>query len=184
MGLCKCGNIVYFTPSKDVRSVTIGITIDEFDDKYTILECSDYTNTFCKVLKDNIRPISDKEAIIEEIKQYYDKEIDVLKSKIKSVTRTDYEDKIVEKYDKLKTEIKNTAKNMLEAEDDTDFEERLKAICQKKRQIFEIKCDEIVKARKINGSIKYDIRKLEKEKIRLIDTLDKKINKLEKLLSE
>ena len=64
----------------------------------------------------------------------------------------------------LKQEIINTAQNMIEAKDDSEFENKLKAICQKKKQLFEIECDVAQDNRKYNGMIKYKIKDVEKQR--------------------
>lgn len=178
MGLYKQGNIVYFTIDQDIRNVSVGMIIDQSDKEYMIFECGYVSNSVTKISKEVVRPLSDKDNILKEINEYYDIQINELNAKIKSVNRIDYPSEISDKYILLKNEIKNTAKNMFEAEDDFDFENRLKAICQKKKQLFSIECEGISSARKHNGAIKYEIKELEKDKRRIIYNLNEKTERL------
>ena len=178
----KIGDFVYFSLSdKDAEKLFTysGVIINLSLGRATILERS-YNNFTYNIDIDNIRPISDKEDIINEIKEFYNKQIADYESKIKSVKRGDYEDKIVEKYCNRKQEIINTAKHMIDSKDDEDFENKLKAICEKKKQLFAIECDDILSARKQNGAIKYHIKELEKSRDNSIVNLDKSIDNIKK----
>ena len=178
----KIGDFVYFSLSdKDTEKLFTysGVIINLSLDRATILERS-YNNFTYNIDIDNIRPISDKEDIINEIKEFYNKQIADYESKIKSVKRGNYKDEIVKEYCTLKQEIINTAKHMIEAKDDEDFENKLKAICARKKEIFAIECEEIVYARKDNGAIKYKIKELEKSRNNSIENLDKSIDNIKK----
>ena len=104
-------------------------------------------------------------------------------SKIKSVKRDFYKDEIVNSYKTLQQEIISTAKHMIEFKDDTDFENKLKVICEKKKQIFAIECNGVDEARKQNGLIKYKIRELESSRISDIKNLGKSIDNLKEALN-
>jgi len=109
----------------------------------------------------------------ERITNDINSQINDLKLKLKSVKRSDYEFELRDKYLLLKTEILNTMKNtlLIDEIDDNEFENKLKSICDKKRQLFELDSDEIYLARKYNGEIKHEIKKLEKLR-------DSELNKL------
>ena len=93
-----------------------------------------------------------------------DSEIAELKNNIKSVKRLDYTQEIKDKYYNLKNQINATAKHMIESENDTDFENKLKAICELKKQLYTIECDGLSDARKFNGNILYKIRKINEKR--------------------
>jgi len=179
----KCGEIVYFATEGEVIIFNnVGVIIKINDDSCKILKYGSLYSSIYEVKNTHIRPISDKDLIIKEIKQHYQDKIDDLKSKIKSIKRSDYNNEMVSKYMKLKYEIKNTAKHMLESEDDIGFENRLKAICEKKKQMFSIKCEGMNDARKFNGEIKYQIKDLQNEEVVLLKNLDKTLNTLISIL--
>lgn len=65
---------------------------------------------------------------------------------------------------------------------DYDFENKIKAICHKKKQLFSIKCDEMNKARKFNGEIKYNIREIRNKRDSILRNLDYSINQIKKVI--
>ena len=177
----KTGDFIYYSinnKDEDKLFEDSGVIIN-FSNNDRVSVLNSY-KTIYNIALDNIRPLSNKEDIVNEIKEFYNKQIADYESKIKSVKRGDYEDEIVEKYCNLKQEIINTAKHMIEAKDDVDFENKLKAICEKKKQLYTIKCDGIVSARKQNGAIKYNIKKLVNERDFCIENLDKSMENLKK----
>ena len=93
-----------------------------------------------------------------------DLEIAELKNNMKSVKRSDYTQEIKDKYYNLKNQINVTAKHMIESENDTDFENKLKAICELKKQLYTIECDGLSNARKFNGNILYKIKEIHKKR--------------------
>jgi len=93
-----------------------------------------------------------------------DLEIEELKNNMKSVKRSDYAQEIKDKYYNLKNQINATAKHMIESENDTDFENKLKAICELKKQLYTIECDGLSDARKYNGNILYKIKEINKKR--------------------
>ena len=178
----KTGDFIYFSLSdKDAEKLFTysGVIINLSPDRVSILNGS-YTNSIYNVPLDNIRPLSDKGKIVNEINKHYNIQIADYEAKIKSVKRGDYKDEIVEKYCDLKQEIINTAKHMIDSKDDEDFENKLKAICERKKEIFAIECDGIVHARKDNGAIKYKIKELIKNRDNSIANLDKSIDNIKK----
>lgn len=180
----KVGDFVYFSLSNkdDIKLfINSGAIIHISNDIISVLN-GQYTNTIYNITEDCVRPLSDKETILNEINDYYDKEIKRYKSKIKSVKREYYEEEIVLKYLQLKQEILSTARNMINAEEDYGFETRLKAICQKKKEIFEIKCEGLNEARKYNGVVKYKMTTLEKQRNDIIKGLDISMEELKRKL--
>lgn len=178
----KVGDFVCFSLSNkdDIKLFTnSGVIIHISNDVASILN-GQHTNIIYNISEDRIRPLSDKEDIINEINDYYDKEIKRYKSKIKSVKREHYEEEIVLKYLQLKQEILSTARNMINSEEDYGFETRLKAICQKKKELFEIKCEGLNDARKFNGEVKYNMTVLDKQRNNTIKSLDSSVEELKR----
>ena len=178
----KTGDFVYFSLSNEDTEKLFtysGAIVNISNERVSILD-GRYSNSMYNVPIDNIRPLSDKESIVNEINKHYNTKIADYEAKIKSVKRGDYKDELVNKYCNLRQEIINTAKHMIDSKDDEDFENKLKAICEKKRQLFAIECAEIVNARKQNGVTKYSIRGLEKDRNNSIENLDKSIDNIKK----
>ena len=124
-----------------------------------------YGLTTTKVNKINIYHIDEFEGIEQDIKEKYDKQVSYLKKTIASVKGEDYQDSVTEEYERLKGLIVRTASNMIEdiEYNDEGFENRLKEICQLKKQLFSIPNEGVKEARKHNGNVKYKIKQLEKE---------------------
>ena len=64
------------------------------------------------------------------------------------------------KYEELKKQIKTVARRLAESNDDADFENRLKAISDMKKNIFSIELECVHDIRIQNGKIKWKIREL------------------------
>lgn len=182
----KVGDFVYFSTSNsdDVKLFTDSGMIININNKIISILCSRYgASVIYNLSKERVNPISNKEEIIKDINTYYDEKINNLQNQIKSMKRGDYEAEIVNKYNQLRQEIISTAKNMINTRDDEDFENKLKAICLKKKQLFEIECESLQDARKYNGNIKYQIKELEKTRNNALQSLDRSIDELKKKLS-
>lgn len=113
---------------------------------------------------DTISKLDDREKVEDEIVSYYDERINEYKDKLKVATQEVKDTEKFQKYEKLKQQIKATAKHLYESEDDLDFENKLKAICQLKKQIYTIELDCVSDIRKYNGNMLYEIKELEKRK--------------------
>ena len=126
-----------------------------------------------------IRRWEDREEVENEIINYYNERISEWKGKLKVVTREIKDTEKFQKYEKLKQQTKVTAKHLYESEDDLDFENKLKAICQLKKQIYAIELDCVSNIRKYNGHILYEIKELEKRKSNVLkDISEETIKKL------
>lgn len=173
----KVGDYVYFKSlDKDNIFTKSGVVLNINNDRVSILEKGYYSCSIETVSINNVRSTSDKENIIDEINNFYNKEIEKQESQLKSIKRSDYQKEIKSKYSLLQKEILNTCRNMLEITDDYEFEQKLKAICQKKKQLFSIECEGMNEARKFNGEVKYNIRELTKKKECCIKNLDSSID--------
>ena len=73
----------------------------------------------------------------------------------------------------MKKQIIATAKNMIDYKDDCDFENKLKAIADMKREIFSIELECASDIRKENGKIKWKIREEKSNRDNLLKFLFK-----------
>lgn len=180
----KIGDYVYFKClEKDNIFTKSGIVLNINNDKVSILEKGYYSSSIETVSINNVRAISDKENIIDEIKNFYNEKIKKQETQLKSIKRSDYQEEIKSKYTLLQKEILNTCKNILDTTDDYEFEQKLKAICQKKKQLFSIECEGMNDARKFNGEVKYNIRELIKKRENCIRELDCSIDYLKEKIN-
>lgn len=169
----KIGDYVYFKYSdEDSIFSRSGMIIKIHNENVSILESKHYNTVIEKVNINAIRPISNREQVVDEINRFYDEKIKELETQLKSVKRSDYQEEIKSKYLLLKEEIMNTCNNILKTTDDYEFEEKLKAICQKKKQLFSIECEGMNNARKSNGEVKYNINQLINKRENIIKNLD------------
>lgn len=139
--------------------------------------------SYITVENDDIILLSEFDNIIKSFTEHKDNEINVLKGKIKSTDLKDYSEEMDKSYKKIKNQIIRTSEHMLEGIEfeDEKFENKLKAICDLKKQLFSIPCEEAREARKYNGTIKFNIKKIEREfneRMMLMD-VDDFIDKLE-----
>lgn len=188
MNKYKIGDIVLFSLDSENKEIKlyseVGVVLSINEDVISIFSVKGYSTYMHKIDVSMVRPVTEKENTIQEITQSYNNEIRKHELLLKSVRRSDYKDEIINKYYDLKTEIINTARNLVEldSENDTDFENKLKAICQKKKELFAIECEETNEARIYNGKIKYYITELNSKRDKLIKGLDDNIIKLKEEL--
>jgi hypothetical protein len=174
------GDTIYFNTGGDYPSWKIGKLLCKTNDgKYNTIFFATYggVQTF---QVSQIHSLDKKDMIIKDINFYFDFKINELKSKLQSVKREDYKYKITQKYELLKQEIINTARNIVSAQDkdclvDVDFENAIKAISAKKKILFELDCDEISIARKANGEIKYKIKELETNRKQALSQIEDEV---------
>lgn len=154
----------------------IGIILKVTGDLYSILKVTKMDSyIYHNIHSERIDYIENRDKIENEMVSYYDKKIEESKNKLKSVTQDVKDIEKVKKYETLKQQIKATAKNLSESEDDLDFENKLKAICKLKNQIYTIELDCISDARKYNGVIWYEIKQLEKQKDRVLKDISEEM---------
>jgi len=105
------------------------------------------------------------ETILEALEETKDREIADLKLRLQSTSRADYSQEIETSYNSIKRRIARNAERMLEniEIEDENFENRLKEICKLKKELFSITCDGAKDARKYNGTVKYDIKQVERK---------------------
>lgn len=170
----RIGEIVIYRYEDDKPYYYYGLITRINGDEVSLLRVTRHsiTKESKKILKGNLTKRSEAAKCIEFINDYYNNKIIEKKNQLKSVRRSDYQAEIDDKYLKLKNEIINTAKNLILCDNDSEFENKLKAICQKKKNLFSIECDETRAARKFNGAILHDIKDLEKSR----DSIMKNLN--------
>ena len=123
-----------------------------------------------KVNKERILDISLLDSIIIELKENYEKNKIEIESKLVSTKASDYNDMVEKDKFDLKMRIKKVAKRLseedMEFESDYDysnFENELKEICRMKKTLYSYKNNYVSEARKTNGVVKYELRKLDAE---------------------
>ena len=149
----------------------IGMILKHKDNgNYAVL--SIYNSAYKDVSPAWIISVSDVEKARTEIVLHYDKKISELQSQIRKATQEEKDAERLEKYESLKKQILATANNLVNYKDDDDFENKLKAIADMKREIFAINLDCASDIRKENGRIKWKIR----EEVSARDNLLRKIS--------
>lgn len=167
----KLGDLVYFNKSKDGCDFSVGILIHQKDDNFLVL---DYGNNCFKSTywTKDIYGLDNRSVIVDIIKNHYSNQIKELKSQLKTISRSFYQEELNKEYKDIREQIINTCLNMSHDLDDAEFENKLKAICIKKTNLFSRKCEEVNEARKHNGEVKYRIKELENSLKRQLETLD------------
>lgn len=131
------GDVVLFQTGENGLKSNIGMILKHKENgNYAIL--SVYSSAYKDVKPSWIASVNDVENIRNEITSHYEENISELQSKIRKPTQEEKESEKVEKYDKLKKQIIATARNMIDYKDDCDFENKLKAIADMKREIFQL----------------------------------------------
>lgn len=161
MNKINVGDVVLFSTGGGLKT-NIGMVLKHKDnDNYVLL--TTHHSAYKDIQPEWIAILDEAELVRKEITEQYLAEINNLQNKIRKVTCEEKELNRVEKYEKLKKEIKIVAKRLSESIDDIDFENRLKAITDMKKCIFSIELDCASDIRKANGKIKWGIRDLEQK---------------------
>jgi len=157
----ESGQIVIHSQSDILRYCII---ISKNNESYDILHLDGIPCSIYNVDVKNLFYLHERFEAENLINIKLDSEISELKNNMKSVKRLDYAQEVKDKYYNLKNQINATAKHMIELENDTDFENKLKAICELKKQLYTIECDGLSDARKFNGNILYKIKEIHKKR--------------------
>ena len=183
----KIGDKVLFSlggESQPAIKSNFGIILGISDDKYSVVAPGfGHTSIYKNIGSHRIEYLDNKSIVENEILGYYNKEINKYKIMLKKITQETKDAEKMNKYESLKTQIKTTAKNLYQSKDDFDFENKLKAICHLKKQLYTIELDCISETRIYNGHIYHEIKQLEKNRDKALkDISDEVINKkLEKI---
>lgn len=171
----ETGDIVLFQTGINGFKNNIGMIIKHKENgNYAVLNV--YGSIYKDVPPQWITNINDVENVRNEIASYYEENISKLQRQIRKPTQGEKESEKIERYNELKNQIIATAKNMIDYKDDCDFENKLKAIANMKREIFsiELKCSSDI--RKENGRIKRKIREEKSNRDSLLNSInDEKI---------
>lgn len=176
MNNISVGDVVVFSTGGGLKT-NVGMVLKHKENgNYVVL--TRHNSAYKDIEPEWISALDQIESIRNEITEKYTTEINELQSRIRRVTSEEKELEKVEKYQELKNEIKVVAKRLSESTDDTDFENRLKAISDMKKCIFSIELDCVSDIRKENGKIKWEIRDLEKRMNSELNKInDESINK-------
>lgn len=175
------GDIVLFQNCQDRFKNNIGMILRHKENgNYVIL--SNYNSVYRDIQLSWITDIDNVESVRNEIIAYYEEKITILQNQIRKPTQEEKEIEKIEKYNQLKEQILETAKNMIGSKDDCDFENKLKAMSSLKHEIFSIKLECVSNIRKENGRIKGKIR--DEENIRDISLKKISDEKLKNFLAD
>lgn len=175
------GDIVLFQDFQDRFKNNIGMILRHKENgNYVIL--GNYNSVYRDIHPLWITDINNVESVRNEITTYYEEKITILQNQIRKPTQEEKEIEKIEKYNQLKKQILETAKNMISSKDDCDFESKLKAISSLKHEIFSIKLECVLNIRKENGRIKGKIRG--EENIRDISLKKISDEKIKKFLAD
>lgn len=157
--LFKNGEVVLFSTGGG-RKTNIGMILKykESEDEYAVLTI--YSSVYKNIRTAWISPLSDKENVRKEISSYWESKIKEAELQLRKPTQEEKDNERVEKYEELKKQIKTVARRLAESNDDADFENRLKAISDMKKNIFSIELECVFDIRIQNGKIKWKIREL------------------------
>ena len=184
----RCGDRVVFDIHNGQRddfnfkglSTYVGVIItDHKDNTYDVLYYTDYGyNVVFNITDDNILPISEIEYEKTRIIVHYENLIKEEKLKLKTVIQEEKDREKAKRYNDIKYRIIKNCEWCIQSDlYDEDFINRVKEIANLKKQLFspdKLPC--ISEIHRYNGTIKYKIRELEREKNNILDRLsDEKI---------
>lgn len=160
----------------------LGILIhDNKDNSYHVMYYDDYKiNVAYSVDYHYMIPIEEVESERERIKIKYDSLIKAEKNRLKTVSQEEKDKQKVERYESIKQRIIRNCEWCISKDlDDEDFVNRVKEIANLKKQLFAPeKLPILSEIHRYNGTIKYNIRKLEEERDRALTRIsDKEIEK-------
>jgi len=163
----EIGNKVLFsTGTIEKLKCNLGIIIDIKDDEYTnsymVLNRSYNSNSIYSLKEIYLENIINVEKVRQEISDYYNTQIEELKTKLRKTTSEEKIKERVEKYNNTRGMILKNCEKIVTCADD-EFENRLKEITRLHKVLHSInlECGDII--RKENGRIKYDIKNVEKQ---------------------
>jgi len=159
----KIGSKVLFSTSNDKLKDKLGIIIDTENEKYIVLNRSHNTNTIYTREEIYLEDLDNVEVVRKDISDYYNSQIDELKTKLRKTTSKEKIQERVDKHNNTKGMILKNCERIITCTDDDEFENRLKEInrLNKILHAINLECGDII--RKENGRIKYDIRAVEQQ---------------------
>ena len=156
------GDVVLYSTGDGFRN-NIGMILKHKENgEYVVL--SVYNSAYKNIKPAWILSIENVDDVRNEIASHYEYKIREKQAMLHKPTKDEKDRERVLKYGELKREIMVVAKRLSESTDDTDFENRLKAIADMKKRIFAIELDCVSEIRKDNGRVKYEIHQLIQQK--------------------
>ena len=171
----ESGDVVLFQKDEKSFKNQIGIILKcKGNGNYCLYTLPPMNTTVYEDIKPAwISSLDKVDDIRNQIIEKYEEEISELQSQIRKPTQEEKDADKAKKYEYLKQQIINTAKNLVNNyKDHDDFENKLKAIAEMKKDIFSIELECVSDIRKENGRIKWKIR----DKIYEKDSLLRPIN--------
>ena len=160
----------------------IGIIIeDNRDNIYHIMYFDDYRIAIVyDILCDFIIPLEDAEYERSRIEAKYEELINAEKNKLRTVSQEEKDKEKLERYESIKKRIIRNCEWLINRDlDDEDFVNRVKEIANLKKQLFspeKLPC--MNEIHRYNGTIKYNIRELERERNNVLKRIsDEEIEK-------
>lgn len=168
------GDVVLFQKDENSFKNQIGIILKcKENGNYCLYTLPPMNTTVYEDIKPAwISSLDKVDVIRNQIIAKYEEEISELQSQIRKPTQEEKDADKAKQYEDLKQQIINTAKNLVNYKDSEDFENKLKAIAEMKKDIFSIELECVSDIRKENGRIKWKIR----DKIYERDSLLRSIN--------
>ena len=160
----------------------LGIIInDNKDNTYHVMYFDEHRIAIAyNVDEKYILPMEDNEYERARIMVKYDSLIEEEKKKLKTVSQEEKDKKKVERYESIKQRIIRNCEWCINKDlDDEDFVNRVKEIANLKKQLFspeKLPC--MNEIHRYNGTIKYNIRELERERDKVLSRIsDEEIEK-------
>ena len=113
--------------------------------------------------------IENQEKVRDYFLEIIDEKITYNKSLIRKLTSEEKDELVKNEFNRIKEQIKATAKSMINAEDESKFINCLKEICQLKIKLFTIKIKDLDNIHKQNGAVKWKINQLKEFRKRIVD---------------
>lgn len=176
MKFIENGEVVLYSTGGELKT-NVGMILKHKDNgNYVIL--SKYNTAYKDINPEWITTLNNVHKTREEVIKKYNDEIAAIQEQIRKVTKEEKEQDRISQYREMQKEIKVVAKRLSESTDDVDFENRLKAISDMKKNLFSIELECVSDIRKQNGKLKYQIRELEKQRDNLLNRItDENIEK-------
>lgn len=161
--------------NSEIGNPRLGIIINENkDNTYHVMYFDDYyINITYSIDYNYIIPLKNVRCERNRIAVVYEKLIEEEKKKLKKVSQEEKDEQKVERYKDIKRRIIRNCERCINKDlDDEDFISRIKEIANLKKQLFSPeKLPIINEIHKYNGTIKYNIRKLEQERNRILNRI-------------
>lgn len=141
----------------------------------------DFGGTFKVFANDSTLYSLDEVAVARnEVHTFYGKKLEEESAKLASVTSEMKEQEVLERYKRIKHDVLANCKVMLDpTTDDEDFLNRLAEVQKLRNQLYkpESRLECVIKIRKQNGTVKYNIRQLKIERDKVLSEISEEVVK-------